>query len=122
METFNFMDKKKEAGCGSCDVTESAEATFTALAEPTSKHTDHSHSKKRLNRVKGQLEAISRMIDDGKYCPEIIQQITAATNALRALNAEVLERHLRGCVKAAFQSKDPFDMNEKIEEIVKIVF
>lgn len=116
------MDKKKEAGCGLCEVIDAAEPTFTTSPELASKHTDHTGSKKRLNRVKGQLEAISRMIDDGKYCPEIIQQITAATNALRALKAEVLERHLRGCVKAAFQSKDPFDMNEKIEEIVKIVF
>lgn len=83
--------------------------------------TDHSASKKRLNRIKGQLDAVSRMIDEKKYCPDIIQQIRAATSALRGLEAEVLRGHLRGCVKKAFESENAFDMHDKIEEILLLL-
>ena len=84
-------------------------------------HPDHSASKKRINRVKGQLDAVARMIDEREYCPNIIQQIRAATNALRSLESEVLRGHIRGCVKKAFESKDSFETNDKIEEILKLI-
>lgn len=85
------------------------------------RHPDHSASKARINRVKGQLDAVARMIDDREYCPDIIQQIRAATNALRGLEAEVLRGHLRGCVKTAFESKNAFEVNDKVEEILKLL-
>lgn len=84
------------------------------------KHPDHSASKKRVNRVKGQLEAVSRMIDERRYCPEIIQQIRAATNALKGLEQEVLKGHLEGCVREAMESKDPFIVRNKVDEILKL--
>lgn len=56
-------------------------------------HSDHTASKKRLNRIKGQLDAVSKMIDDRKYCPDIIQQIRAAKSALQGLEFEILEGH-----------------------------
>ena len=84
-------------------------------------HPDHSASKKRINRVKGQLEAVSRMIENREYCPDIIQQIRAATSALRGLEAEVLKGHLRGCVKQAFESKNSFDINDKIDEVLLLL-
>lgn len=82
---------------------------------------DHSASKKRINRAKGQLDAVARMIDERRYCPDIIQQIRAATNAMKALEQEVLRGHLESCVKAAFQSQDPSAMKSKVEEIMKLV-
>lgn len=84
-------------------------------------HPDHAASKKRINRIKGQLDAVSRMIDERVYCPDIIQQIRAATSALRGLEAEVLRGHLRGCVKKAMESKNSFEVNDKIEEILQLL-
>ncbi len=83
-------------------------------------HTDHSASLKRLNRIRGQIDAVARMIEERKYCPEILQQIRAAESALRSLEAEILRGHLRGCVKTAFESKNPFIADDKIEEIVRL--
>lgn len=82
---------------------------------------DHAASKKRINRARGQLDAVARMIDERRYCPEIIYQIRAATNAMKALEQEIFQKHLTGCVKKAFESKDPFEMNEKISEIMKLM-
>lgn len=82
---------------------------------------DHSSHKPRLNRIKGQIEGIERMIDEKRYCLDIINQIRAAQSALKGLQNQILEHHLKGCVKAAFETKDLFDVEKKIQEIVELV-
>lgn len=88
----------------------------------SSGHPDHSVHIKRLNRVKGQIEGIERMILDRRYCPDIVAQIKAATAGLKAAEAEILRAHLRGCVKSAFASNDAFKAEEKIQEIIKLIY
>ena len=85
-------------------------------------HPDHSVHFKRLNRVKGQIEGIEKMILDRRYCPDIIAQLKAASAALRAVEAEVFKAHLRGCVKSAFTSDDAFKAEEKIQEVIKMIY
>ena len=85
-------------------------------------HPDHSVHLKRFSRVKGQIEGIEKMIADRRYCPDIINQVKAASAALKAIEAEILKSHLRGCVKSAFNANDPFESEEKIQEIIKMVF
>lgn len=92
------------------------------LTEGDHHHPDHSSHLTRLNRVKGQIEGIERMIVDRRYCPDIIAQLKAAASALRAIEAEVFKTHLRGCVKQALGADDPFESEEKIQEIVKLVY
>jgi len=116
-DVLDSMDLKGN-DCGHCDASP---GPFEPSSAKVSMHPDHASSKRRINRVKGQLDAVTRMIDERRYCPDIINQIRAATNALRGLEQEVLRGHLRGCVKTAFQSKDPFEMEEKINEIMKLM-
>jgi DNA-binding FrmR family transcriptional regulator len=52
----------------------------------------------RINRVVGQAEGIRKMIQDGRYCVDVLHQIAAARSALDALGIELLTRHLEGCV------------------------
>ena len=85
-------------------------------------HPDHSAHIKRLNRVKGQIEGIEKMILDRRYCPDIIAQLKAASAALRAVEAEVFKSHLRGCVKSAFSGDDAFKSEEKIQEVIKMIY
>lgn len=84
------------------------------------KNPDHALSKKRLNRIVGQMNAISRMIDEQKYCPEIIQQIRAATSAMRSLEKDILKRHLEGCVYDAMKSDNDREIKAKVDEIIKM--
>lgn len=54
--------------------------------------------KARVNRVIGQVEGIGRMVEEDRYCMDILSQIAAARSALNALGVELLTNHLEGCV------------------------
>lgn len=79
---------------------------------------DHSSELLRLSRIKGQVEGVERMILEKRYCPEIVIQIKAIRSALRSLEANIVEGHMRHCVKDAIKSKDPIVVQEKLEEIL----
>ena len=83
-------------------------------------HPDHSNELRRLNRILGQLDGISRMISDGRYCTDILVQTRAAVAAIKALETSILNRHLRMCVRSAFNSKKQEDVNTKIGELLDL--
>jgi len=61
---------------------------------------------KRLHRIEGQVRGIRRMIDDDRYCVDILTQVSAVQSALDALALKLLEHHLHGCVSHAVVSGD----------------
>lgn len=73
---------------------------------------------KRLNRIGGQVEGISRMIAQDRYCVDVITQIAAVRSALDALGLRLLHDHAHGCVKHAVKSGDG---DRAIEELMKVV-
>jgi len=87
----------------------------------THQHPDHGKNKGRLKRVQGQIEGVIRMIDEKRYCPDILIQIKASKKALESIEAEILGSHLRGCVQSAMNSKDEKAVSEKIEEIMALM-
>ena len=74
----------------------------------------------RLKRIIGQIEGIGRMIEEGRYCPDILIQTKAVTSAVRSLEASLLERHLNHCVRSAFQSEDESESQAKLSELMEI--
>lgn len=84
-------------------------------------HPDHGIHKKRLNRVRGQIDGIEKMIDERRYCPDILIQLRAASKALESIEAEIMKTHIHGCVKTAMKSKDEKEVGSKIEEIMSLV-
>lgn len=71
----------------------------------------------RMNRIQGQVRAISTMIEDGAYCIDVLTQITAAKRALEKVSLVLVDDHLRGCVRHAASSGNQAEIDEKIEEI-----
>ena len=61
---------------------------------------------KRLNRIEGQVRGIARMIEEDRYCVDVLTQIAAVQSALDALARKLLEHHLHGCVAQAGRSGD----------------
>jgi DNA-binding FrmR family transcriptional regulator len=59
---------------------------------------------KRLRRIEGQVRGLQRMVDEDKYCIEVMDQISAATRALQAVAVELLDDHLSHCVADALTS------------------
>lgn len=83
-------------------------------------HPSHKEHLGKLNRVSGQVEGVKRMIDEGKYCVDIMTQIRAARSALKAVELAVLETHMKFCLDQSC-SHGPDEQNKKIEEIVAIL-
>ncbi len=90
------------------------------LAKAQQSH-NHTSELRRLSRIKGQVEGIERMILERRYCPDIVVQIKAIRSALRSLEANIVEGHMRHCVTAAFKSRDPEVVQEKLEEILLLM-
>jgi DNA-binding FrmR family transcriptional regulator len=61
---------------------------------------------KRLNRIEGQVRGIGKMIEEDRYCIDVLTQVSAVQSALDALALQLLEQHLRGCVQHAVKSGD----------------
>lgn len=80
---------------------------------------DHSADVKRLHRIIGQLEGIKKMIEDQRYCHDILVQTKAVSAALKALEASILGRHMNHCVASAFESKNKADSQKKIDELME---
>jgi CsoR family transcriptional regulator, copper-sensing transcriptional repressor len=60
------------------------------------------------------------MINEGRYCPDIMNQVKSATSALRAVEKQLLQRHLKHCVIEAMQSRNPQENDTKIRELMDL--
>jgi DNA-binding FrmR family transcriptional regulator len=76
---------------------------------------------KRLHRIEGQVRGIERMVEDDRYCIDVLTQIAAVSTALESLAFKVLDEHVRHCVAGALQSGDETDAAVKIEELLAAV-
>ena len=71
---------------------------------------------KRLNIIEGHLKKVKKMVEEGSYCPDVIQQSTAVQNSLRKVDEILLEGHLKDCVKSAIKSGGG---EKEIQELVE---
>jgi DNA-binding FrmR family transcriptional regulator len=76
---------------------------------------------RRLHRIEGQVRGIERMVEDDRYCIDILTQISAATTALESLALQILDDHIRHCVAGALASGDEADATRKVEELLEAV-
>ncbi len=76
---------------------------------------------KRLNRIEGQVRGIGRMIDEERYCIDILQQIQAIKSALARVEDAVLKDHAATCVNAAIASGSENEQRKKFEELVDMM-
>ena len=76
---------------------------------------------KRLARIEGQVRGVSRMIEDDRYCIDILTQLGAVDTALEAVAIKVLEEHVKHCVATALASGDEADANTKAAELLEAV-
>jgi CsoR family transcriptional regulator, copper-sensing transcriptional repressor len=76
---------------------------------------------KRLHRIEGQVRGIERMVENDRYCIDILTQISAVNTALESLALKILDDHVRHCVAGALGSGDADDANVKTEELLEAV-
>jgi DNA-binding FrmR family transcriptional regulator len=76
---------------------------------------------KRLKRIEGQVRGLARMIEEDRYCIDVVTQTAAARAALRRFEEEVLRDHVGHCVEHAINSGDKADQRRKIAELMAVV-
>lgn len=83
--------------------------------------TTHEEEIVRLNKIAGQIRGVQKMIHDERYCIDILTQITSIQGAVKAVGENILERHLKGCVKQSFSIGDKEDRIKKVDEVIQVL-
>lgn len=76
---------------------------------------------KRLSRIEGQVRGLSRMVEEDRYCIDIVTQIAAVRAALRRVEEDVLRDHIGHCVTHAMVSGDTAEQTRKIDELMDVL-
>ena len=76
---------------------------------------------KRLHRIEGQVRGIERMVEEDRYCIDILTQISAVSTALESLAFKILDDHVNHCVTGALTSGDPEEAQRKSQELLDAV-
>lgn len=74
-----------------------------------------------LRTARGQLDGVLKMIEDDRYCMEIVTQLQAVESLVHKAQREVLRGHLAGCVQDAFETGDEQARENKLDEIIKLL-
>ena len=82
---------------------------------PNHQNPNHMENLPRLNRISGQLEGVKKMIEEQRYCPDIIIQLRAIRSAIKAVEGNILKKHLQHCVAQSFATD--VEREQKIEEL-----
>jgi DNA-binding FrmR family transcriptional regulator len=80
----------------------------------------HAADLPRLNRISGQVAGVKKMIEEKRYCPEILTQLRAIRSAVRGLEANILERHLGHCITESLSGGNKDDITKKVEELKEL--
>lgn len=75
----------------------------------------------RLSRIEGQVRGLARMVEDDRYCIDVVTQISAVRAALRRVEEEVLREHISHCVEHAIVSGDAAEQRRKITELMDVL-
>ena len=76
---------------------------------------------KRLGRIEGQVRGLARMVENDRYCIDIVTQISAVRAALRRVEEEVLSEHIAHCVDHAIRSGNRREQRKKVAELMGVV-
>ncbi|OUX41283.1 MAG: hypothetical protein CBE21_05735 [Proteobacteria bacterium TMED261] len=82
-------------------------------------HPCHKAQLTSLRRIEGQLRGIAKMIEDEKYCIDILNQIKAVRNSIATVEGKILKTHLKECVKESLDGSQQFE--DKVEELLKVL-
>lgn len=76
---------------------------------------------KRLRRIEGQIRGVQKMVEEDRYCMDIVAQTRAVVAALRAVEDLVMETHMNTCVAEAMRSSDGAEQKQKIDEVMSVL-
>ncbi len=84
--------------------------------------TTHTEQMTRLKKIEGQIRGVQRMIEEGRYCIDILHQLQAVEAAVKRVEANILRKHLQGCVATAVRTGSEREQDAKLDEIIQLLF
>lgn len=76
----------------------------------------------RLRRIEGQVRGLQKMMDQERYCADVLMQVASVQEALRGVSRSLLHNHLKHCASEAIRSEDPAKAEAMYEELLDLVF
>ena len=89
---------------------------FQAMKSPTKEKVGN-----RLRRIEGQVRGVARMVEEDRYCIDLLTQLQAVRAALHKVEEEILRDHVTHCVAAAFTTGDAEAQRQKVDEVIAVV-
>jgi DNA-binding FrmR family transcriptional regulator len=83
--------------------------------------TTHEEQLQFLRKIEGQVAGIQRMIEEKRYCVDILTQIRSIIGALHRVEGEIFRKHLDGCVMQALKDKSESEKQKKIDEVIELI-
>jgi len=83
--------------------------------------TTHTEEIVPLRRIEGQIRGIQRMIEEKRYCIDILTQLSSIVGAIQRVEENILNRHLRGCVRESFNKGNKEDRSKKVDEVIEVL-
>ncbi len=79
-------------------------------------------NQKRLRRIEGQVRGLQKMVEEDRYCPEILIQIASVQEALRGVSRALMRNHLRHCATQALRSGKPGEADAMYDELLELIY
>ncbi len=112
----NVAEIPEVAGCGCGTRTE--EGRKAVAVDPDIKD----RNLKRLRRIEGQVRGLQKMVEEDRYCPDILTQISSVQEALRSVGRELMRNHLRHCATQAIRSGDGEAAEATYDELIEMIY
>jgi DNA-binding FrmR family transcriptional regulator len=106
----------KHAAACACEVRDGARKAAGVSPEISSANL------KRLKRIEGQVRGLARMVEEDRYCPDIMVQISSVQEALRAVGRGLMRNHLRHCATQAIRKGSPAQAEATYDELMKLIY
>jgi CsoR family transcriptional regulator, copper-sensing transcriptional repressor len=112
----NVAEIPEVAGCGCGTRTE--EGRKAVAVDPGIKD----RNLKRLRRIEGQVRGLQKMVEEDRYCPDILTQVSSVQEALRAVGRELMRNHLKHCATQAIRSGDGEAAEATYDELIEMIY
>jgi DNA-binding FrmR family transcriptional regulator len=96
----------------------SADGTTALTVDPEIKHSIGT----RLRRIEGQVRGLQKMVEEERYCADVLMQLSSVQEALRGVGRGLLHNHLKHCVTEAIRSGDPEQADAMYEELMELLY
>ena len=113
-----MSQSEAHVSCGCGVHMDGADDRHAVAVDPDAKE----RNRKRLRRIEGQVRGLQRMVEDDRYCPDILTQISSVHEALRSVGRELMRNHLKHCATAAIRSGGEDEAEAMYDEIVEMMY